>query len=643
MTRRAGQRFTSKIGAWEGKRSFSFRQKILFLPGFAALALLLVLVLTTSLGRASERRLRSIHDGYYPSVQSSRNLQEHLALIQRSLQDAAAARDVDRLTEADSLRRVVLGEITLMRSNPVAKLAALDSLQTTFDTYYALARKTTQRIIANELGEQMGLSMAAMQEQYVAIESLLEDGTRRDMADINAAFGAAEALQRRTRDLVLLLSFAAILGMGALAWYAARSLTGPMANAVRVADRLAGGDVAVAIHAESDDEIGRLMTSMERMVAYLRDMAGTAGAIARGNVSATVTPRSADDAFGLAFSGMVESLRETVTVAERVARGDLDVRITPKGADDVIGQALAGMTDYLRSMAAVATSIGEGNVAVRVVPRSQADTFGLAFVAMTERLADVTSALRSSAAAISSAATQVAGSAQLLSGGTRDESAAIQTTLAHLERMNALIARNAEHGDQMRGIAERGAQSMEESGAAMRETVAMMHDILQKISIMDEIANETNILSLNALIEAARAGNHGRGFSVVATEVRELAIRSQQAAEGIRDLASRSQRVTSRSETLLTGLLQSTRQTTDIVQQVSASSSDQTLGIAEVNAAMRQVDGVTQRNTAAAEDLAATAQEMAAQAEALNDLVQFFRFPDDDPHAVRNRVLAGIA
>lgn len=633
---------------WAGW-SFSFRQKILLLPGIAAVALLLVLVLTTSFGRTNESRLRSIRDGYYPSVQSSRTLQEHLALIQRSLQDAATARDPDRLTEADSLRGVVVGQIDQMRSNPVAKVASLDSLQGTFDSYYALARKTTQRMITGEIGEQMSLSMMAMQEQYVAIESLLKDGTRRDTAEIDAAFGAAEALQRRTRNVVFGISISAILAIGLLAWYAARSLTGPMANAVRVADRLAEGDVSVVIRADSDDEIGRLMGSMERMVSYLRGMAGTAGAIARGDVSATVTPRSSSDAFGQAFGGMVESLREMVGVAERVARGDLDVRVTPKGQDDAIGQALASMTDYLRSMAAVATSIGEGNVAVRVAPRSDADSFGRAFVAMTERLTEVTSALRSSASAISAAATQVAASAQLLSGGTRDESAAIQTTLAHLERMNALITRNAEHGDEMRVMAERGAQSMEESGAAMRETVTMMHDILQKISIMDEIANETNVLSLNALIEAARAGDHGRGFSVVATEVRELAIRSQQAAEGIRELASRSQRVTSRSETLLSGLLQSTRQTTDIVQQVSAASSVQAEGIAEVNTAMHQVDGVTGRNSAAAEDLAATAQEMAAQAEALHDLVQFFRFPDDERAALgggragANRVLAGVA
>ena len=97
----------------------SFRQKILLLPGIAAVALLLVLVLTASLGRTNESRLRSIRDGYYPSVQSSRTLQEHLTKIQRSLQDAATARDAERLAEADSLRGLVVAEFVRMRTNPV--------------------------------------------------------------------------------------------------------------------------------------------------------------------------------------------------------------------------------------------------------------------------------------------------------------------------------------------------------------------------------------------------------------------------------------------------------------------------------------------------------------------------------------------
>lgn len=609
--------------------SLSFRQKILLLPGIAAVALLLTLVLTVSLGRTNDARLRTIRDGYYPSVQVSRSLQENLSALQRQLLDAASARDSERLAVADSLRESIAAALQQAKHNPVARVATLDSIATAFDAYYVLARQTTRRMIAGELGEQIAQSQAAMYAQHTGIDSILEAGTKRDVADIDAAFAAAVAQQARTRNILTVISVGAILALGALAWYAVASLTGPMAAAVRAADRLAEGDVSVAIEARSNDEIGRLMQSMARMVGYLREMAQTAEAIARGDVGATTTPRSEHDAFGRAFAEMVQSLREMVSVSERVAQGDLDVRIAVRGTDDTIGRALAGMTEYLREMAAVATSIGDGNVSVKVSPRSDADSFGRSFVAMTERLIDVTSALRSSAHAISAAAAQVAESAQHLSGGTRDESAAIQTTLAHLERVNALVARNAEHGEEMERITERGSRAIEETSTAMRETMAMMRDILEKIAIMDEIATETNVLSLNALIEAARAGAHGRGFSVVATEVRELAVRSQKAAEEIRALASTSETVTTKSETLVSGLLESTRQTTAIVRQVSAASTDQADGIATVNEAMKQVDGVTERNAVAAEDLAATAEEMAAQAEALHDLVQFFRLGDD--------------
>ena len=117
------------------KHSLSFRQKILVLPGVAAVALALLLVLTTTLGLVNERRLRTIRDGYYPSVQASRDLREELAGLQRALQDAVGARDADRLEEADSLRASFGRRVSALRGNPVADPAQLDSLERGFDAY----------------------------------------------------------------------------------------------------------------------------------------------------------------------------------------------------------------------------------------------------------------------------------------------------------------------------------------------------------------------------------------------------------------------------------------------------------------------------------------------------------------------------
>src|ERR1700694_4843829 len=133
------------------------------------------------------------------------------------------------------------------------------------------------------------------------------------------------------------------------------------------------------------------------------------------------------------------------------------------------------------------------------------------------------------------------------------------------------------------------------------------------------------MLALNAAIEAARAGEHGRGFAVVAAEVRRLAERSQTAAGEINDVAAKSVQVADRSGALLLDLVPTIRKSTELVQEVAAASREQAAGVSQVSKAMAQVDQVTQRNAAAAEELASTAEEVNAQADALQQLTNFFR------------------
>jgi methyl-accepting chemotaxis protein len=607
----------------------SFAQKIIGLPAVAALALLLVLGITIRLNRTNEQRLASIRDGYYPSVQGGRSLQEILVALQRSHQDAIQQGNALRLREAAQLAQSFESTRAALLKNPVADHAALDTIGQTFADYAKLATATSERLIAKDHSAAVLAAQDSVAGAYSAIRRALGDLTQRDTKAIGDAFLAAQAMQRSAFRLVLIVSVLSMVALAGLAVYAVRSLTAPMTQAVRIADRIAQGDMTVTIDVRRRDEIGQLLIAMQAMVTYLHDMAATAEAIAHGDMRRDVTPRSDADRFGHAFANMNAYLRDVARVAQRVANGDLAVRVEPRSADDLLGRAFASMADYLREMAQVSRDIAGGNVGVRVSPRSSDDSFAHAFVGMTETLSRMTGSLRGSAGAIAAAATQVAASAQTLSGGTREETAAVQSTLAHVERMSTLAARTAKHGEDLRTMAERDALNMKDGRDAVGETIAMMQSILARVAIIDEIATETNVLALNASIEAARAGDHGRGFAVVAAEVRALAERSRQATVDIRELASASEKISARSGTVLADLEQSMSRTMAIVTGVSTASVDQSAGIAEISAAMQQVNGVATHNSAAAEDLAATAQEMSAQAEAMQELVHFFRTSED--------------
>jgi len=242
-----------------------------------------------------------------------------------------------------------------------------------------------------------------------------------------------------------------------------------------------------------------------------------------------------------------------------------------------------------------------------------------------EELARIIREARAASNGLSSAAAQVSSSSQTLSEGTNEQAASVEETTASLEEMSASISQNAENSRQMEQMALKGADDAEGSGVAVKETLEAMKAIAEKISIVEDIAYQTNLLALNAAIEAARAGEHGKGFAVVATEVRKLAERSQRAAKEISGLAGSSVKIAERAGQSLVELVPAIKKTAELVQEVAAASREQSAGVSQISKAMSQVDQVTQRNAAAAEQLSSTAEGMANEAEALQQLMAFYR------------------
>ncbi len=244
---------------------------------------------------------------------------------------------------------------------------------------------------------------------------------------------------------------------------------------------------------------------------------------------------------------------------------------------------------------------------------------------MVEKLKEVVENVRSASDNVTSSAQELSSNSEQMSQGATEQAAAAEEASSSMEQMTSNIKQNADNAKQTEKIALKSSADAKEGGQAVKETAEAMKEIAGKISIIEEIARQTNLLALNAAIEAARAGEHGKGFAVVASEVRKLAERSQTAAAEINKLSASSIRVAEKAGELLMKIVPDIQRTSELVQEITASSSEQNSGAEQINGAIQQLNQVIQQNASAAEEMSSTAEELTSQAQQLQDTISFFK------------------
>jgi len=308
----------------------------------------------------------------------------------------------------------------------------------------------------------------------------------------------------------------------------------------------------------------------------------------------------------------------------------------------------------LRDAITVAETIASGDLSV-VVQTNRGDEFGemmKAIAHMKDQLVHLVSDVRRGTDSIATVSEEIASGNQDLSERTEQTASNLEETASSMEELTSTVKQSADSARQANQLAASAAQVAQRGGQVVSQVVSTMDDINASsrkisdiISVIDGIAFQTNILALNAAVEAARAGEQGRGFAVVASEVRSLAGRSADAAKEIKLLINTSvekveggSALVAQAGETMTEIVNSVQRVTDIMGEITAATSEQADGIAQVNSAVNQLDQMTQQNAALVEQSAAAASSMKDQARHLAEVVAAFKLD-----AQASAVISGAA
>ncbi len=382
-------------------------------------------------------------------------------------------------------------------------------------------------------------------------------------------------LQERTKDAddvatttnyIIIFGTATVVILALfISMFFVKMITNPILKIKEAALKIGKGDIDVAIDIESHDEVGEMAKAFMAMSERLNKMSRIAHQIGEGNFNITVEKYSDKDILGNSFEDMIKNLNNIARIAHQIGQGNLNVTFTKRSDNDILGNAFEDMIKNLNNIASVAHQIGQGDLNIKFTKRSDNDLLGVALENMLSNLNTIMFELKHGILSLNSATTEILATTTEVASGASQTSSAVAQTSASIEEIkqtakssSAKAVQTAESTSKAIEIAKSGTLGLIENMQGLAQIKEKMDLIASNIillsqqsqqigeitSTVEDIANQSNMLAVNASIEAIKAGEQGKGFSIVALELKNLSEQSKQGAKQVQKILTDIQKVT---------------------------------------------------------------------------------------------------